>query len=183
MGGRAEGADEAVRGPRVVVGDRVRLVSPGSWPDQDGVDEQVALLESWGLVPEVGAHALDRWGYQAGREADRIADLDDAFRDPGVRAIIATRGGAGAYRIADRLDLDAVRADPKPLVGFSDITNLHLVLWEHARAGLDPRRPGRCPRHGVGPPAADGARPARGRPRPRRLHGVPSGCRGGPPVR
>ncbi|HEV7723034.1 MAG TPA: LD-carboxypeptidase [Iamia sp.] len=133
MGGRAEGGDEAVRAPRVTVGDRVRLVSPASWPDQGGVDEQVALLEGWGLVPEVGEHALDRWGYQAGREEDRIADLDDAFRDPGVRAVITTRGGAGAYRIADRLDLDAVRADPKPLVGFSDITNLHLVLWEHAR--------------------------------------------------
>ncbi|HMJ74643.1 MAG TPA: LD-carboxypeptidase [Iamia sp.] len=122
-----------MRGPRVVVGDRVRLVSPASWPEQDWVDEQVALLASWGLVPEVGAHAVDRWGYQAGREQDRIADLDDAFRDPGVRAVITTRGGAGAYRIADRIDLDAVRADPKPLVGFSDITNLHLVLWEHAR--------------------------------------------------
>lgn len=49
-------------------------------------------------------------------------------------AIIATRGGAGAYRIADRIDFDAVRADPKPVVGFSDITNIHLALW--ANTGL-----------------------------------------------
>lgn len=126
-------ADGVVRPPRVRVGDRVRLVSPASWPEPDTVAEQVAALEGWGLVPEVGAHALDRWGFQAGHEADRIADLDDAFRDPGVRAIVATRGGAGAYRIADGLDVAAVRADPKPLVGFSDITNLHLALWRDAR--------------------------------------------------
>ena len=126
-------ADGVVRAPRVRAGDRVRLVSPASWPERAAVDEQVAILEGWGLVPEVGEHVFDRWGFQAGREADRIADVDDAFRDPGVRAIVTTRGGAGAYRIADGLDLDAVRADPKPLVGFSDITNLHLALWQHAR--------------------------------------------------
>lgn len=131
--GAGRAAVRVVRAPRVRVGDRVRLVSPGSWPERAAVDEQVAILEGWGLVPEVGEHAFDRWGYQAGREADRIADLDDAFRDPGVRAILTTRGGAGAYRIADDLDLDAVRADPKPLVGFSDITNLHLAVWEAAR--------------------------------------------------
>lgn len=121
------------RGRALWPGDRVRLVSPSSTPSRSSVDESIATLTSWGLVVEVGAHALDEWGYMAGRDEDRLADLDDAFRDPGVRAVIATRGGAGAYRIADRLDFDAVRADPKPVVGFSDITNLHLALWANAR--------------------------------------------------
>jgi muramoyltetrapeptide carboxypeptidase len=97
----------------------------------------VRALESWGLVVEVGEHAMDRHGFLAGRDTDRLADLDDAYRDPGVRAVIATRGGAGAYRIAHDIDFAAVRADPKPLVGFSDITNLHLALWRHCRvAGI-----------------------------------------------
>ncbi|MFJ5987723.1 LD-carboxypeptidase [Lentzea sp. NPDC092896] len=123
--------------PRVVAGDRVRLVSPASYPSEEELAESVRALESWGLVVEVGEHALDRRGYLAGRDEDRLADLDDAYRDPGVRAVIATRGGAGAYRIAHDLDFDAVRADPKPLVGFSDITNLHLALWRHCRvAGI-----------------------------------------------
>lgn len=91
----------------------------------------MAELESWGLIAEVGKHALDQWGYLAGRDEDRLSDLNDAFRDPGVRAVIATTGGAGAYRIADGIDFDAVRGDPKPLVGFSDITSLHLALWRH----------------------------------------------------
>ncbi|MEV6241745.1 LD-carboxypeptidase [Lentzea sp. NPDC051838] len=122
---------------RVGAGDRVRLVSPASFPGEEDLAESVRTLESWGLVVEVGEHAMDRHGYMAGRDEDRLADLDDAYRDPGVRAVFATRGGAGAYRIADDLDFAAVRADPKPLVGFSDITNLHLALWRHCRvAGI-----------------------------------------------
>ncbi len=109
-------------------GDRVRLVSPASYPDKAAVDRWLAILESWGLVPDVAPHALDEWGYMAGTDQDRRDDLNEAFRDPEIRAIITTRGGAGAYRIADALDWNAIAADPKPLVGFSDITYLHLAL-------------------------------------------------------
>ena len=121
--------------PRLRPGDRVRLVSPGSFPDRSLVDEYLAVLDRWGLVGEVAAHALDRWGYMAGSDEHRLEDLNEAFRDPGVRAVVTTRGGAGAYRIADRIDFAAVRADPKPLVGFSDITHLHLSLLEHGNVG------------------------------------------------
>jgi len=76
---------------------------------------------------------MDAHGFCAGRDEHRLADLDDAFADPEVRAIITTRGGAGAYRIANSINFDAVRADPKPVVGFSDITYLHLALWHHCR--------------------------------------------------
>jgi muramoyltetrapeptide carboxypeptidase len=122
--------------PRLRPGDRVRIVSPSSPPDRDGVMRGVELLSSWGLIPEIAAHAFDRHGhYLAGRDEDRLADLNDALRDPGVRAIFATRGGKGAYRIADRIDFDAAVRDPKPLVGFSDTTILHLALWHRAHVG------------------------------------------------
>jgi muramoyltetrapeptide carboxypeptidase len=117
----------------VVAGDKVRLVSPASYPEPEWIEESVAILQGWGLVAEVAEHAVARWGYMAGRDAERLADLNEAFRDPAVRAVITTQGGAGAYRIADDIDFDAVRADPKPLVGFSDITYLHLALWRHCR--------------------------------------------------
>jgi muramoyltetrapeptide carboxypeptidase len=109
------------------------LVSPSSFPDREGLEESVRILERWNLEVEVGEHALDKWGFMAGRDEDRLSDLNDAFRDPGVRAVIATMGGAGAYRIADGIDFDAVRADPKPVLGFSDITSLHLTLWQQCR--------------------------------------------------
>ena len=111
----------------------MRLVSPASTPSRDGVARGVELLEGWGLRVEVGRHAFDQLGYLAGDDHDRLDDLNEAFRDPGVRAVLATRGGKGAYRIATQLDVEAARADPKPLVGFSDITYLHLALH---RAGV-----------------------------------------------
>jgi muramoyltetrapeptide carboxypeptidase len=124
---------DVLRSPMVGPGDRVRLLSPASFPIIEWVDESVTILESWGLKAEVGDHVLDQHGYMAGPDRARLDDLNDAFRDPGVRAIVTTRGGAGSYRIADDLDFDAVRADPKPVVGFSDITSLHLALWRHCR--------------------------------------------------
>jgi muramoyltetrapeptide carboxypeptidase len=111
------------------------VVSPASFPEADDwLERPLRVLSSWGLRVEVAQHAEDRWGYMAGRDEDRLADLDDAFRDPGVRAIVASRGGAGAYRIVGRVDVAAVRADPKPVVGYSDISYLHLGLF--GRAGL-----------------------------------------------
>jgi muramoyltetrapeptide carboxypeptidase len=112
----------------------VRVVSPASFPGAEWAAQVVDTLAGWGLRAELGAHALDQRGFLAGADEDRLADLNDALRDPGVRAVVASTGGAGAYRIVAGLDLVAARADPKPVVGFSDITNLHLALW--AGAGL-----------------------------------------------
>jgi muramoyltetrapeptide carboxypeptidase len=123
-----------MRGPRLRPGDRVRVLSPASFPSPEWAAQVMDTLAGWGLRPELGAHALDRRGFLAGADEDRLADLNDALRDPGVRAVVTSTGGAGAYRIVDGLDLIAVRADPKPVVGFSDITNLHLALW--AATGL-----------------------------------------------
>jgi muramoyltetrapeptide carboxypeptidase len=110
------------------------LVSPASTPDPDAVARGVRMLESWGLRAEVGRHVFDRHGhYLAGTDQDRLADMNLALRDPGIRAIFTTRGGKGSYRIAHALDFEAARRHPKPLIGFSDITILHLALWRHCR--------------------------------------------------
>lgn len=133
------GGGAAVGAPipgRLRAGDRVRFVSASSPPDRMRVARGVELLESWGLRVEIGAHAFDRMGhYLAGTDEDRLADVNEALRDPGVRAIFTTRGGKGAYRIVHGLDFDAARKDPKPLIGFSDVTILHLALWQRSGVG------------------------------------------------
>ena len=112
----------------------MRLVSPSSRPDEASVERGVELLRSWGLNVEIGAHAFDSWGhYLAGHDTDRASDLNDALRDPGVRAVITTTGGKGAYRIADQIDFDASERDPKPLAGFSETCFLHLLRWDRCR--------------------------------------------------
>jgi muramoyltetrapeptide carboxypeptidase len=113
-------------------GDLVALVSPSSAPSAEWLAESTAVVKGWGFEVVVGAHAVDSWGFMAGRDDDRVGDLNDALRNPEVRAVITTRGGAGGARIADRIDLEAVRRDPKIVVGFSDITNVHLALWGRA---------------------------------------------------
>ena len=119
--------------PTLVVGDKVRFVSPASPPEQEAVHQSAQVLESWGLRVDFGEHAFRKMAFLAGTDDELLADFNAALRDPSVRAIIATRGGKGSYRIADRLDFAAARRDPKFLVGFSDIVVLHLSLWKHCR--------------------------------------------------
>src|SRR5581483_7574181 len=113
---------------------RVRIVSPSSPPDRASVERGASVLKAWGLRVEYGHHTFDKHGhFLAGRDEDRLADLNEALRDPGVRAIFTTRGGKGAYRIAHALDFQSCLKDPKPLVGFSDTTSLHIALWRECR--------------------------------------------------
>ncbi len=106
------------------------MVSPASTPSDADVALCIQYLEGLGLRPQLARHALERHGYLAGRDEDRLSDVNDAIRDPSVRAIIATKGGKGAYRIADGIDFAGLRADPKLLVGFSEITILQLAIWK-----------------------------------------------------
>lgn len=124
-----------LRSPMLGQGDLVRLVSPASYPAHSHVVEHIKIIESWGLRCDAGRHIIDEYGYMAGTDSDRLDDLNNAFRDPDVRAILTIRGGAGAYRIADDIDFAAVRSDPKPLIGFSDITNIHLSLLARCQLG------------------------------------------------
>jgi muramoyltetrapeptide carboxypeptidase len=116
--------------PKLKIGDKVRFVSPASTPDRQAVLQAAAKLKSWGLKVDFGKNAFRKTGYLAGTDEERLSDLNGAFRDPSVRAIIATRGGKGSYRIADQLDIAAAQNDPKFLVGYSDITALHLSPFQ-----------------------------------------------------
>jgi muramoyltetrapeptide carboxypeptidase len=122
-----------LRPPALRAGDAVMLVSPSGPPNTDRVARGVELLSGWGLEVRLGADVYARHGYFAGTDEQRLASFNAALRDPSVRAVICTRGGYGAQRIVDGLDVDAVRADPKLVVGFSDITAVQLALWRGAR--------------------------------------------------
>lgn len=120
------------------------LVSPSGPVSAEHVELGSAVLTSWGLRVAVGAHACVSNGFLAGTDDQRLGDLNAALADPRVRGVICTRGGYGAQRIVDGLDMAAVRSDPKVVVGFSDITALQLALWRGARLatvhGPGPRR-------------------------------------------
>lgn len=129
----------AVRGrllpPPLQPGDTVGLVSPSSATD-DSFSLQLAheAMEALGFKVRTGEHYGARWGHLAGTDAQRAGDLNAMFADRQVRAIVCVRGGSGAARLLPLLDYDAIRRDPKVLLGYSDITALHCAI--QAKAGL-----------------------------------------------
>lgn len=114
-------------------GDAVALVSPAGPVAAAKVESAAQILESWGLRPRIYPHALDTCSFYAGTDEHRLADFNAALADPDIRAIFCNRGGYGAQRIVQHLDFDAVRRDPKLVIGFSDITAIHAALWNQAR--------------------------------------------------
>jgi muramoyltetrapeptide carboxypeptidase len=81
------------------------------------------------LKPEVGKSALASFGFLAGQDADRAADLKAAIANTDIRAIFCARGGYGITRILDRVDFAPLSSDPKPIVGYSDVTALLCAAW------------------------------------------------------
>src|SRR5690606_39474889 len=75
-----------------------------------------------------------------GTDEQRASDLNAMYADPEVRAVFAMRGGWGCARILPLLDWRAIRANPKLLIGFSDVTALHLAFRsEERRVGKECR--------------------------------------------
>ncbi|WP_285565108.1 LD-carboxypeptidase [Streptomyces sp. RTGN2] len=117
------------RPARLRAGARVAVVSPSGPVPAERLEPGLGLLHDWGLEPVVMPHVLDvhpELDYLAGADAVRARDLQDAWCDPSVDAVICARGGYGAHRMVDLVDWEAMRAaGPKVFVGYSDITVLH----------------------------------------------------------
>ncbi len=129
------GSKPVVRPPRLAPGRRVALVAPsGPVLERDELARAAELCRELGHEPVIGAHADRRYGYLAGKDAERLADLNAALRDPAIDAVWCIRGGYGLTRILDQVDLAAVERRPKAVLGFSDITALLLAVT--SRAGV-----------------------------------------------
>jgi len=123
----------AIKASALRPGDAVMLVSPSGPTKPERMVRGLELLESWGLRAVPGPNAYARTGYLAGDDTARAADVNRAFADPEIRGVLCTRGGYGAQRMVDAIDMAAVRRDPKVVAGFSDITALQFALWRGAR--------------------------------------------------
>ncbi|MGW4227939.1 S66 peptidase family protein [Streptomyces sp. NPDC004980] len=117
------------RAARLRPGARVAVVAPSGPVPADRLERGLDLLRGWDLEPVVAAHVLDthpELDHLAGTDEHRARDLQEAWCDPSVDAVLCARGGYGAHRMVDLLDWTALRAaGPKVFVGYSDITVLH----------------------------------------------------------
>ena len=126
-------------------GDTVAVIAPAGPSTPDRVALVAPLFERFGLHAHLypSCHARHpQHDFLAGDDATRLADLHAAFADPGIAAVFALRGGWGSARLLDRIDTDLLRANPKLLVGFSDITALHALLVREGLVGVHAPMPG-----------------------------------------
>jgi muramoyltetrapeptide carboxypeptidase len=121
-----------IKPPRLRHGDVVGLVAPGGYTTDPAIEKAVQHIESLGLRVRQGTYLRDVWGNYGGTVAARIADLHAMYRDPEVKAIWAIRGGSGCISLLRHLDYRLIRTHPKILLGYSDITALHLAIHRHA---------------------------------------------------
>jgi len=138
--------DRILRPPAVAPGARIAVVSLASSARSDRITRGLEVLRSLGYVAVAAEHACGKYPpYFSGSPEERLADLHAAFADPSVAAIICTRGGYGSNYLLDGLDLDLIRAHPRPLFAYSDMTavqtwlldQIHLVSFHGPMAAAD----------------------------------------------
>lgn len=117
---------------RLLPGDLVGIIAPGGHTNDTALEKAVANVESLGLRARLGDNVHYVYGNYAGTVAQRLEDLHRMFLDPDIKAIWAIRGGSGCISLLEHIDYRLIRAHPKVLVGYSDITCLHLALLKHA---------------------------------------------------
>jgi muramoyltetrapeptide carboxypeptidase len=120
--------------PPLTAGAHVALIAPaGPLPKSEELPRAQDNTRTLGWEPIVGPHASDRVGYLAGKDRDRLHDINQALRDPKVEAIWCLRGGYGMMRILTGIDYDALSRAPKAIIGYSDITALHAAVQRKCR--------------------------------------------------
>lgn len=116
-------------------GDTIGLISPGFiLPDPKKYDVIIKQVKKLGYKVKEGPNARNKYGYLAGTDKERAADLNAMFADDTVDAIMPFRGGWGCNRILPLIDFETIRNNPKILVGYSDITTLLVSIF--AKTGL-----------------------------------------------
>ena len=114
-------------------GDCIGIITPGTYAQEKDF-EAIKLLEARGYKIKIAPAAKSIYGHFAGSDRKRAEDINNFFKDDEVKAILCTRGGYGCARVLDKLDYKMIAKHPKMLIGFSDVTALHIAIGE--RCGL-----------------------------------------------
>ncbi|MCA6074418.1 S66 peptidase family protein [Fulvivirga sedimenti] len=117
--------------PLLKEGDEIMVISPSRKIFSEQMEASWEIFRSWGLDAREGISLWAEDGYFAGTDEQRLEEWRQALADPAVKAIFCARGGYGLTRIIDQVELDILHKHPKWIIGFSDITAVHLAL-DHA---------------------------------------------------
>jgi muramoyltetrapeptide carboxypeptidase len=109
-------------------GDTIMFVAPAGNLDRARVTLAAKRLRKMGFKVRLPENLFRKKWYLAGTDDERAAEINAAFADPDIAAVFPGTGGYGTTRIVDKLDYDVIRRNPKVLVGYSDITGLHIAI-------------------------------------------------------
>lgn len=118
----------SVKPKKLKKGDTIALVAPSSWCAPEDSQNTKAELEKLGYVVYVHEQCNARDHMSAGTPEQKVAALHDVFSNPDIDAVFCLRGGYQTLNIIDRLDYELIKKNPKILIGYSDITALHMTM-------------------------------------------------------
>jgi muramoyltetrapeptide carboxypeptidase len=122
-----------VKGRPLPAGGTIGAVAPSSpWDERSQVERGIRWWESKGYHVKLAENVWAQDDYVAGDPKGRARDLEAMFSDPEVDVVQVIGGGYGCSEVVPHLDLDVIAANPKPFVGYSDITILHAAFRKHA---------------------------------------------------
>ncbi|UFH64712.1 LD-carboxypeptidase [Clostridium cadaveris] len=105
-------------------GDTIGVICPASGDEKEKITSKIELLKSLGFNVKIGEHVYDKYGYLAGKDINRAFDINSAFQDPSIDAIMCYRGGYGTMRMLPYVNFNLLKSNPKIFIGYSDITTL-----------------------------------------------------------
>jgi len=114
--------------PSLELNDKIYICAPAKAIDKESVHFARRFFEAAGYKVELSKHVLGQHNYFSGSESERLDDLQHGLDCPGVKAILCARGGYGCLQLLESLDWSTFKKSPKWIIGFSDITVLHLAL-------------------------------------------------------
>lgn len=119
-----------IRPPQLQQGNSIGMIAPGRKVSRQDVEASLSIFQSWGLQVKLASNLFsEAHSYLAGTDEQRKLDFQSMLDDPSISAIICARGGYGSSRFVDELNFDSLKANPKWIVGFSDVTAIHLKLF------------------------------------------------------
>lgn len=126
--------DDGVLLPHALrAGSTVGVVAPASGVSMRDLSDGMSALKQWGCKVELGKAISKSNGYLAATDEDRAAEFMEFVERSDIDAILCARGGYGVMRILPMLDFDAIRCNPKIIVGYSDITALVNAVYSRSR--------------------------------------------------
>lgn len=125
-------AKSLIKPARLKSGDSLALVTPGSYITEQEKQESIRNIQSIGFKVVYTDRLMQKNGYFSATDEERAADLNEMFEREDVQGIICARGGYGCARILPYLNYKLIRNNPKPLIGFSDVTALHYAIYKNS---------------------------------------------------